>query len=62
MADTNSFEAWEASGSKDSTQRAYERWTAMLEEYIPPPIDPAVDESLQAFMVQKKASMTDQWY
>jgi len=33
-----------------------------LADYQPPPIDPALDESLRDFMDRKKASVTDQWY
>lgn len=62
IADTNSFEQWRDNGAKDTAQRAYERWNAMLNEYTPPPIDPAVDESLRDFIDKKKQSMPDQWY
>lgn len=62
LADTNSFEQWTEDGSKDMQQRAYERWTKMLNEYEAPPIDAAVDEALLEFMAKKKASMDDAWY
>ena len=31
----------------------------MLREYEAPPIDPGIDEALQAFIAQRKASMPD---
>ena len=62
MSDSESFEQWEAEGSRDAAQRAYERWNAMLEEYEKPFIDPAIDEALQEFVAKKKASMDDAWY
>jgi trimethylamine--corrinoid protein Co-methyltransferase len=62
IADTNSFEQWRDDGTKDMAQRAHERWNEMLNEYSPPPMDPAVDEALRDFMAKKKSSMPDQWY
>jgi trimethylamine--corrinoid protein Co-methyltransferase len=55
IADNKSFEQWEAEGRRDSVQRAHEAWKSRLEEYQPPPIDPAVDEELQAFMTRRKS-------
>lgn len=62
MPDNNSFEQWTEDGSKDTAQRAYERWTKMLDEYQPPELDPAVDEALLDYMRVKKDSMEDEWY
>ncbi len=62
LADADAYELWTEGGSKDMRQRAYEKWTKMLAEYEPPPIDPAVDEALVEFVAKKKASMEDAWY
>jgi trimethylamine--corrinoid protein Co-methyltransferase len=62
MADNNSFEQWTEDGSKDSEQRAYEKWNQMLYEYEEPPIDPAINDELITFIEKKKASMGDEWY
>jgi len=62
LADTNSFEQWTDNGSKDTQQRAFEQWTRMLAEYQAPPIDPGVDEELNAFIAKRKASAADAWY
>ena len=59
IADNNSFEQWEAEGSKDAITRANAIWTKMLAEYEPPPIDEAVDEELRAWIDRKKASFPD---
>ncbi len=59
IADNNSFEQWEAEGGKDAAARANALWKSMLAEYEPPPIDPGVDEALNAFMAKKKESMPD---
>jgi len=62
LPDNNSFEQWTEDGSKDAEQRAYERWNKMLEEYIEPPMDQAIDEELLDFMRKKKEGMADEWY
>jgi len=59
IADNNSFEQWEAEGAQDASQRASTRCKKMLADYQAPPLDPAVDEALQAFIREKKDSMPD---
>ena len=59
VADNNSFEQWQSDGSKDIVARANERWKAMLASYEAPPIDPAIDEALIAFIAKKKESLPD---
>jgi trimethylamine---corrinoid protein Co-methyltransferase len=34
-------------------------WKRLLQEYEPPPIDPAVDEALSDFIARKKAAVPD---
>jgi trimethylamine--corrinoid protein Co-methyltransferase len=59
LADNNSYEQWEAEGRKDMTARANARWKKMLEEYVAPPLDPAVDEALLDYVSRRKASFPD---
>jgi trimethylamine--corrinoid protein Co-methyltransferase len=59
IADNNSFEQWEAEGRQDAVSRANKLWKRMLEEYEPPPLDPAIDDALKEFMAKRKASMPD---
>ncbi|MDE0718851.1 MAG: trimethylamine methyltransferase family protein, partial [Rhodospirillaceae bacterium] len=59
VADNNSFEQWQSDGSKDIVMRANERWKAMLASYEAPPLDPAIDEALNAFIAKKKESLPD---
>ena len=59
IADNNSFEQWEAEGRKDMATRANVRWKKQLEEYVEPPLDPAVDEALLDYMNRRKASFPD---
>jgi len=62
VADNNSFEQWEADGGLDTAQRANKIWKKMLNDYEMPPIDPAVDEALLAFIRQRKESFPDANY
>jgi len=62
IADNNSFEQWESEGSLDAAQRANRLWKQQLERYEMPPLDPAVDEALLAYMAQRKASFPDAHY
>ncbi len=62
VADNNSFEQWEAEGSKDIAVRANARWKELLAGYEPPPIDEAVDEELREWIERKKAGFPDSSY
>ncbi len=62
LSDSDSFEQWRDRGSRDAMTRAHERWTAMLEAYEAPPMDPATDEALRDFRDRRKAEMGDAWY
>lgn len=62
VADNNSYEQWSAEGSLDAAQRANTLWKKMLAEYQAPDLDPAIDEALQAFMTEQKASFADRDY
>jgi trimethylamine--corrinoid protein Co-methyltransferase len=62
LADNNSVEQWQEEGGKDEATRANALWKKMLAEYEPPPIDPAADEALRAFIDQRCAAMPDATY
>jgi trimethylamine--corrinoid protein Co-methyltransferase len=62
LSDTSSFEQWTEDGSKDMQQRAYDKWTSMLEQYEAPAIDPGIDEALLNFIARRKTSVADEWY
>jgi trimethylamine--corrinoid protein Co-methyltransferase len=34
-------------------------WKKMLAEYVPPPMDPAIDEALLDYMARRKAESPD---
>ena len=59
IADNNSYEQWRDGGGLDTAQRANEMWKRQLREYEAPPLDPGIDEALQAFMAKRKETLPD---
>ena len=59
VLDYKPFETWQEEGAKDTMALASERVKTLLKNYQKPSIDPAVDESLQEFILKKKAAMPD---
>ena len=59
LGDNNSFEQWEIEGEKRIEERANALCRSWLESYEPPPLDPAIDEALLAFIKARKDSMPD---
>ena len=59
IADNNSFEQWEAEGSRAADMRANTIWKKWLADYQAPDLDPAIDEALMDFIDQKKAILPD---
>ena len=57
VSDWRNFETWQEDGSKTATMRACAMWKRLLADYEPPPMDPAVDEALQAFMARRKEDL-----
>jgi trimethylamine--corrinoid protein Co-methyltransferase len=55
LSDWRNFETWSENGSLDATQRANRIWKQILKDYEPPPLDPAIDEELQAFVDRRTA-------
>ena len=54
VSDWRNFETWEESGGLSATQRANGIWKQMLVDYEQPPLDPAIDEELKAFIARRK--------
>lgn len=57
LMDNNSFEQWEAEGSKAANQRAAEKVRAMLDSYEEPALDPAIDEALRDFIARRESKL-----
>ncbi|MDJ0778580.1 MAG: trimethylamine methyltransferase family protein [Gammaproteobacteria bacterium] len=57
ISDWQNSENWTLAGAKDATTRATELWPKVLEDFTPPPVDPAVRESLEAYMARRKETL-----
>ncbi len=54
LSDWRNFETWRLAGAVETAQRAHKIWKQLLAEYVPPPIDPAIDEALKAFVAKRR--------
>jgi trimethylamine--corrinoid protein Co-methyltransferase len=62
LPETGPFETWAERGRLTAAERANQVWKAMLETYVPPPIDPSIEQQLNEFVTARKAAMNDEWY
>lgn len=62
LSDSENVESWEDGGGTDMRERAHARWTQMLREYQPPPMEDATREALEAFVVRRKEELPNAWY
>jgi trimethylamine--corrinoid protein Co-methyltransferase len=58
VSDWRNFETWQADGSRTATERANTIWKRLLAEAVPPPLDPAIAEALDAFVERRKQEIT----
>ena len=54
LSDWRNFENWQLAGSQTATQRANTLYKQVLADYVPPPLDPAIAEELDAFVARRK--------
>ena len=59
VADNNSFEQWSAEGGLRAEQRANATARKWINDHQAPPLDPAIDEALLAFIKMRKDGMPD---
>lgn len=57
LSDWQNNQNWQEAGAKDATMRATEIWQRALDEYEQPPIDPAVQEALEAYITRRKQEL-----
>jgi trimethylamine--corrinoid protein Co-methyltransferase len=55
LSDWRNFETWQEDGAIDATRRANRIYKALLAEYQPPSLDPAIKENLDAFVTKRIA-------
>ncbi len=54
VSDWRNYEPWREGGGLSATERAHGLWKELLRQYKPPPLDPAVDEALRAYVARRK--------
>ncbi|MEK1890603.1 MAG: trimethylamine methyltransferase family protein [Phyllobacterium sp.] len=54
LSDSRNFENWSESGARSGTDRANAIWKDLLRTYEQPPLDPGVDEALEAYVARRK--------
>lgn len=54
LSDWRNFEAWEAAGGIWTAQRAHQVYKAIIDEFEAPPMDEAIREELEAFVMRRK--------
>ncbi|RME51109.1 MAG: trimethylamine methyltransferase [Caldilineae bacterium] len=57
LFDYESAEKWALDGSQDAAARANARYKQLLRQYEAPPLDPATEEALRAFIARRKEVM-----
>jgi trimethylamine--corrinoid protein Co-methyltransferase len=50
----DNYEAWRERGAATAASRANAIWKQLLKDYEQPPLDPAIDEALSAFVERRK--------
>jgi trimethylamine--corrinoid protein Co-methyltransferase len=53
LSDWSNFENWTEAGARNATERATVIWKRMLAEYVPPPLDPAIKEEIEAYVARR---------
>lgn len=54
LSDWRNFETWRDDGARNATERANIIWKQLLKDYEQPPLDPAIDEELKAYVAKRK--------
>jgi trimethylamine--corrinoid protein Co-methyltransferase len=56
---SENYERWMRNGAKDTATRAGEIYKKKLEEYEPPPLDEAIRQELEEYVVRRRAELGD---
>ena len=57
LADWSNFENWRDAGSRTATDRAAAMWKTLRDAHVPPPLDPAIREELDAYVARRRAEL-----
>jgi trimethylamine--corrinoid protein Co-methyltransferase len=59
LSSSDNFDRWKKNGSKDAAARATDIYKKRLEEYEQPPIDDAIREELEEYVVRRRRELGD---
>ncbi len=59
LSSSDNFERWTRNGSKDTAERAGDIYRAKIEEYEAPPMDDAIREQLEDYVIRRRAELGD---
>ncbi len=53
LSDWRNFETWQEDGSKTAAERANGIWKQLLAGFVPPPMDPGINDAIDAFVARR---------
>jgi trimethylamine--corrinoid protein Co-methyltransferase len=59
LSSSDNYERWMRNGGDDAAARATKIYQQTLEEYEQPPLDEAIDEEMQEFVVRRRKELGD---
>jgi trimethylamine--corrinoid protein Co-methyltransferase len=59
VSDRQNYDKWREDGSRDAARRAHTVARQLLAAYEPPPLDPAIAEQLEEFVLRRKRELPD---
>ena len=59
LSSSENYERWMRNGGKDTAARAGEIYQKKLEEYEQPPLDDAIRQELEEYVVRRRAELGD---
>lgn len=57
LSDWTNFENWTDAGARNATTRASEMWKTLRDAYVPPPLDAAIAEELDAYVARRREEL-----
>jgi len=57
LSDWQNHENWQENGAQDTNARATRVWQNILQEFEPPPLDPAIKEEMESYVARRKEAL-----
>ena len=59
LSSSENYERWMRNGGNDAADRAAKIWTERLEAYEQPPLDEAIREEMEEYVVRRRKELGD---